>query len=93
MDFFRAQAQARRDSRLLGWAFTACVAAVVRVLGVLVLSVLRVGFALGRDGDPFEASLAAWMAQHPGTTVLVLLGLLGFIGGASLMRMLQLRAT
>ena len=92
MDFFGAQAQARRDSRLLGWAFTACVGAVVLVLGVLVLSVLRVGFALGRDGDPFEASLAAWVAEHPGTTVLVLLGLLGFIGGASLMRMLQLRA-
>jgi hypothetical protein len=31
MDFFGAQAQARRDSLLLGWAFAACVGAVVLV--------------------------------------------------------------
>ena len=29
MDFFSAQASARRQSRLLGWAFAACVTAVV----------------------------------------------------------------
>src|SRR5690606_25986638 len=92
MDFFGAQAQARRDSRLLGWAFAACVTAVVLVLGVLALCILRVTYAMGRNADPFEASLAIWAARHPGTVVLTLLLLAGFIGGASLMRMLQLRA-
>jgi Zn-dependent protease with chaperone function len=92
MDFFGAQAQARRDSRLLGWAFAACVLAVVVALGVLLLSVLRVVMAVGRNRQPFEASLTDWAQQHPGVTLLTLLALAGFIGGASLRRMLQLRA-
>jgi Zn-dependent protease with chaperone function len=91
MDFFGAQAQARRDSRLLGWAFAVCVTAVVFVLGTVILSALRVAWAMGRHGDPYETSLAAWVAQHPGTGLLTAVALLGFIGGASLWRMLQLR--
>ena len=92
MDFFGAQAQARRDSHLLGWLFTACVIAVVLVLAVLVLSVLRVTYAMGRHGDPFEASLAIWAMRHPATVIFTVLALVVFIGGASFTRMLQLRA-
>jgi Zn-dependent protease with chaperone function/uncharacterized tellurite resistance protein B-like protein len=92
MDFFGAQAQARRDSRLLGWAYAACLMVVVLVLGALMLSVVRIAYAMGRHGDPFEASLGAWAARHPGTVILTLLLILGFIGGASLVRMMQLRA-
>jgi Zn-dependent protease with chaperone function len=91
MDFFGAQARARRDSRLLGWAYAGCVAAVVLVIGALALSVLRVAFTAGRHGDPFEDSLWTWAMHHPGTVVLVLLLLGAFIGGASLLRMMQLR--
>jgi Zn-dependent protease with chaperone function/uncharacterized tellurite resistance protein B-like protein len=92
MDFFGAQAQARRDSRLLSWAFAACVIAVVLVLGIMMLTVLRVVLAMGRNREPFEASLADWALRHPGLTLLTGLALAGFIGGASLWRMLQLRA-
>ncbi len=92
MDFFGAQAQARRDSRLLGWAFAACVAAVVLVLTVMILWVLRIGYAMGRHGDPFEASLGIWAMRHPASVVFTVLALVLFIGGASLTRMLQLRA-
>jgi len=92
MDFFGAQAQARRDSHLLGWAFAICVIAVVTVLAVLVLSVLRVTYAMGRHGDPFEASLGIWAMRHPATVIFTVLALVVFIGGASLTRMLQLRA-
>src|SRR5690606_10469762 len=86
------QAQARRDSHLLGWAFALCVIAVVTVLAVLVLSVLRVTYAMGRHGDPFEASLGIWAMRHPATVIFTVLALVVFIGGASLTRMLQLRA-
>jgi Zn-dependent protease with chaperone function/uncharacterized tellurite resistance protein B-like protein len=92
MDFFGAQARARRGSRLLGCAYAACFTAVVVVLGMLVLSVLRFTYAMGRHGDPLEASLWTWAAHHPGTVLVVLLALVGFIGGASLLRMVQLRA-
>jgi Zn-dependent protease with chaperone function len=91
MDFFGAQARARRDSHLLGWMFALCVGAVVLVLGALILAVLRVAAAVGRNASPLEASLWDWATQHPGKTALTLLALLGFIGGASLWRMLQLR--
>jgi Zn-dependent protease with chaperone function/uncharacterized tellurite resistance protein B-like protein len=92
MDFFGAQARARRDSRLLGFAYAACVAAVVLVLSVLLLQVLRLFASAGAPGDPFEEPLGNWAARHPGTVLLVVLVLIGFIGGASLVRMLQLRA-
>lgn len=92
MDFFGAQAQARRDSHLLGWAFALCVIAVVTVLAVLVLSVLRVTYSMGRHGDAFEASLGIWAMRHPATVIFTVLALVVFIGGASLTRMLQLRA-
>src|SRR5690606_4080048 len=92
MDFFGAQARARRDSLLLGWAFAACMLAVVVVLAALLLWVLRISLATGRNAQPFEASLTDWALRHPGATLLTLLGLAAFIGGSSLWRMLQLRA-
>jgi Zn-dependent protease with chaperone function len=91
MDFFGAQAQARRDSRLLGWAFALCVAAVALVLSALALAALRVSLAVGRGAKPFEDSLWAWMQQHPAASLFTVLAIAGFIGGASLWKMLQLR--
>src|SRR5687767_15813490 len=89
MDFFGAQAQARRDSRLLSWAFAACVLAVVLVLGIMILTVLRVVLTFGRPRAPFEAALAEWAFRHPGLTLLTALALAGFVGGASLWPMLR----
>jgi len=92
VDFFGAQARARRDSLLLGWAFAACMAAVVLVLTAVLLWGLRISSATGRHPQPFEASLTDWALRHPGPALLTLLGLTAFIGGTSLWRMLQLRA-
>jgi S1-C subfamily serine protease len=73
-------------------AFAACVGAVVLVLGVLTLTVLRVMLVMGENPQPFEASLSAWSMRHPWVVILTLLLLTAFVGGASLWRMLQLRA-
>ncbi len=86
MDFFGAQARARRDSLLLGWAFAACMAAVVLVLAVMLLWMLRISLATGRNAQPFGDSLTDWALRHPGTTLLTLLCLTAFIGGTSLWR-------
>src|SRR5687768_5367699 len=91
MDFFGAQARARRDSHLLGWAFASCVGTVVLAMGMLILGLLRIAFATGRHSQPFEESLTAWVLEHPGIAVLTALGIAGFICGASLWRMLQLQ--
>ena len=91
MNFFSAQASARRQSRLLGWAFAACLAAVVLALNTIVLTALRISYATGKRHEPFGGSLAEWALAHPGTVLLVSLVTGGFIGVASLTRHLQLR--
>jgi Zn-dependent protease with chaperone function len=91
MDFFGAQARARQQSRLLGWAFALTLAVVILALNVVVLTLLRVSYATGRDGEPFGDSLTEWSFNHPGTVLLTSLLVGGFIGVASLTRMLQLR--
>ena len=91
MNFFAAQASARRQSRLLGWAFAACMLAVVLALNLIVLTALRISYATGRHPEPFGGSLADWALAHPGTVLLVSLATGGFIGVASLTRHLQLR--
>lgn len=91
MDFFAAQARARRQSQLLGWGFATCILAVVLALNAIVLTALRVGAAAGRDPEPYGASLAEWATGHPGTVLLVTLVTGGFIGVAGFTRHLQLR--
>jgi len=91
LDFFGSQARARHQSRLLGWSFALIVAAVIFLLNVITLAVLRVGYATGENAEPMRASLGEWSALHPGTVLLVSLLAGGFIGVASLTRMLQLR--
>lgn len=92
MDFFGAQDRARRQSRLLAWGFAACVLGVVLVLDAVVLSALRIAYAVAEHAEPFEGSLGEWALLHPGTVLFVSLLAGGFIGTASLVRMLQLRA-
>jgi Zn-dependent protease with chaperone function len=91
MDFFGAQARARQQSRLLGWGFALVVAMVIFLLNLIVLSVLRVAYAAKDHPEPFGGSLAEWATAHPGTVLLTSLVVGGFIGIASLTRMLQLR--
>ncbi len=92
MDFFAAQASARQQSRLLTLAFTLCVAAVVLALNVIVLFLLRI-FTPDVDGVVhLEVPLMQWAMQHPGRVLLTTLLVGGFIGVASLYRMLQLRS-
>ncbi len=91
MDFFGAQSRARQQSRLLTWGFAGCVLAVVLVLDIVVLSALRIAYALGDHPQPFEGSLTQWAMLHPGSVLLVSLLVGGFIGTASMFRMLQLR--
>jgi Zn-dependent protease with chaperone function len=91
MDFFAAQAQARRQSRLLSWGFAACVTAVILVLNIVVLTALRIGYATGENAEPYLGSLTEWALLHPGTVLLTTLIVGGFIGAASLFRALQLR--
>src|SRR5262245_28974352 len=92
MDFFGAQARARQQSRLLGFGFAACIAGVVLVLNVVVLTILRIVYATGDRPEPMQRTLTEWAALHPGTVVLTTLLTAGFIGIASLFRVLQLRA-
>jgi Zn-dependent protease with chaperone function len=91
VDFFGAQARARQQSRLLGWAFALTLALVILALNLVVLTLLRVYFAAGRQGDPFGPSLWAWSLEHPGVVLITSLLVGGFIGVSSLTRMLQLR--
>jgi len=91
MDFFGAQARARRQSRLLTWGFALCVLAVVVVLDIVVLSALRIWHAVGEHAEPFGPSLLQWAAVHPGTVLLTSLVTGGFIGTTSMFRMMQLR--
>jgi Zn-dependent protease with chaperone function len=91
MDFFGAQAQARRQSRLLSWGFAACVTAVILVLNFVVLTALRIGYATGENAEPYRGSLTEWALLHPGAVFLTTLIVGGFIGAASLFRILQLR--
>jgi Zn-dependent protease with chaperone function len=91
VDFFGAQARARQQSRLLGWGFSLSVLAVVLALDAVVLMGLRIKNATGRNAEPFEGSLVEWALVHPGTLLLVSLLVGGFIGIASLTRILQLR--
>lgn len=91
MDFFGAQARARQQSRLLTWGFAGCVLVVILVLDVVVLSALRISHATGAHREPFQASLLQWAMLHPGTVLLVSLVTGGFIGTASVFRMMQLR--
>jgi Zn-dependent protease with chaperone function len=91
MDFFGAQARARQQSRLLTWGFAGCVLAVILVLDIVVLSALRISHAVGAHREPFEASLLQWAMRHPGTVLLVSLVVGGFIGTATVLRMMQLR--
>lgn len=91
MDFFGAQARARQQSRLLGWAFALTLLLVVLSLNVVVLTLLRVYFAVGKHAEPFGASLTEWSYAHPGTVFITSLLVGGFVGVASLTRMLQLR--
>lgn len=91
MDFFRAQAEARSRSRLLTLAFSACMLAVVLVLDFVVLAILRIVTALGDDPEPMGRSVLDWALAHPGTVIATSLVVAGFIGIASLTRMLQLR--
>jgi Zn-dependent protease with chaperone function len=96
VDFFGAQARARQQSRLLGWGFAACLLAVVLALDIVVLFALRVGYASSSNhelaGDSsWEGSFLDWALIHPGTVMITSLLVGGFIGTASLMRMLQLR--
>jgi Zn-dependent protease with chaperone function len=92
MDFFGAQARARRDSRLLGWAFAACVAAVVLGIGAVVLLAARIAAAGGRPRQGLQGSLGDWVILHPGIAAFTALVIAGFICGASWWRMRQLRA-
>jgi Zn-dependent protease with chaperone function len=91
MDFFGAQARARQQSRLLGWGFAACLLAVVLVLNAAVLTALRVGYASGDHPEPYGNSLTEWALLHPGPVFWTTLLVGGFIGCASLFRMMQLR--
>lgn len=91
MDFFGAQARARQQSRLLGWAFALTLLLVILSLNFVVLTMLRIYAATGKDAEPFGASLTSWSLAHPGTVFVTSLLVGGFIGVASLTRMLQLR--
>ncbi len=91
MDFFGAQARARQQSRLLTWGFAGCVLAVILVLDIVVLSSLRLSRAAGAHPEPFGTSLAQWALLHPGTVLLVSIMVGGFIGTASVFRIMQLR--
>jgi Zn-dependent protease with chaperone function len=91
MDFFGAQDRARHQSRLLTWGFAGCVLGVVLVLDIVVLSALRISHSVGAHREPFGPSLAQWATLHPGTVLLVSLVAGGFIGAASMFRMMQLR--
>ncbi len=91
MDFFGAQARARQQSRLLAWGFAFSVLAVILALDTVVLMALRIRNATGRHAEPFEGSLLDWVLVHPGTLLLVSVLVGGFIGVASLTRILQLR--
>ncbi len=91
MDFFGAQARARQQSRLLSWAFAACVLAVVLALNIIALTALRVDYAVGKHAEPYGASLTSWALAHPGTVLLVTFVTAGFIGAASITRQMQLR--
>jgi hypothetical protein len=66
MDFFGAQARARRDSRVLSLLFAASLLAVVAALNGVVLGILRF-FTPDEDGviRP-QASLTEWVLLHPG---------------------------
>jgi Zn-dependent protease with chaperone function len=91
VDFFGAQARARQQSRLLGLGFAISMLAVMLALNAIVLMALRIAYATGDHPQPWEGSLAGWALVHPGTVLLVSLLTGGFIGAASLTRMLQLR--
>lgn len=91
MDFFAAQARARQQSRLLTVAFVLCVSAVVLALDVVALAVLRLFSPVDSRFHHPGLALSQWASLHPGATVLVTLLAAGFILGASLYRMLQLR--
>ena len=91
MDFFGAQARARQQSRLLGWGFAITLTVVVLTLDVVVLTALRIYAATRDDAEPFGSSLTDWALLHPGSVLLTSLLVGGFIGVASLTRMLQLR--
>jgi Zn-dependent protease with chaperone function len=91
MDFFDAQARAHQQSRLLGWAFALTLLLVILSLNIVVLTVLRVCAAFGSKVDLPGDSLTEWSMAHPGTVLGISLLVGGFIGVASLTRMLQLR--
>ena len=91
MDFFAAQARARKQSRLLSVGFVVCLVAVVIALNAVILGALRISFATGANAEPLERSLLQWSLMHPGIVMLNSLLIGGFIGAASLYRMLQLR--
>jgi len=91
VDFFGAQARARRQSRLLAWGFALAVLAVILALDAVVLMALRVRSAVGKHAEPFAGSLAEWAMAHPGTLLAVSVLVGAFIGIASLTRILQLR--
>jgi Zn-dependent protease with chaperone function len=91
VDFFGAQARARQQSRLLGLGFGISVLGVMLALNAIVLAALRIAYASGDHPEPWEGSLVEWALVHPGTVALVSLLTGGFIGAASLTRMLQLR--
>jgi len=91
VDFFAAQARARTQSRLITFGFSLCLLAVVLALDFVVLGVLRLVLAGEGHADALRGSLAVWSIAHPGPVLLTSLLVGGFIGVASLTRMLQLR--
>jgi Zn-dependent protease with chaperone function len=92
VDFFAAQAQARQQSRLLGWGFAACMVAVTLALNLVVMFALRISYASGENGERWQGSYLDWALLHPRPTLFTTLLVAGFIGCASYFKMLQLRA-
>jgi Zn-dependent protease with chaperone function len=91
VDFFAAQARARQQSRLISLGFAASVVLVVIALDAVVLTALRV-VAAQQDDAALRGSLLEWSFAHPDTVLAISLLVGGFIGTASLVRVLQLRA-
>jgi len=91
MNFFQQQEHARAKTRWLLFIYVLAVAAIVIALDVIFLLVKR--FSVSEYSQPLgaPADIKSWIEADAGSLVLVSLGIIAFIGLASLYRVMTLR--